>query len=556
MSAKRLVRYLPGAGFSLAALLLLAGVYHLATLMLRLTDGHFIYGLDDPYIHLSIARNLVEHGVYGVTPHAVSFASSSVLWPWLLAGLYALTGELNLLPFVINIAAALGCLWVIEMIGREFGLSAVGRFAVMLLFLLPTPLLPLVFMGMENTLHLLCILWLLLRFVRTSAGDGHSARQRLWLAVSAAAAVLLRYETLFVVIPMAGVLLHKKRYADALWLGMAAGLPVAVAGAIMMHFGGAFLSNSLLAKGPSLTADDFLHFHRYLYYRLLWPDALAGNWRPLSLVGLALAGLLFVPPRESSRDARVLVIVLLGAILIHRLAIGFDLYNRYSGYITGSGIVVLAVFLLGALPSAADAFRRKTAGLPAWPLMLLAAIAFIPMLLDGLSLTRGTPVISRNIYEQQYQAGRFFHMYYRGSNVAINDLGLSVYLGRIVPVDLAGLGEKDVALAKRSREFSTAQIRALTKRRNTEIAVLYRDWFVGATALPGEWILVEEWVIRDNIICGSDTLSFFALSPSSADTLRARLRRFRPALPPRVLVLERGAASSAAPEQGVFHGIH
>jgi hypothetical protein len=35
---------------------------------LRQTNGHFVYSLDDPYIHLAVAKNLARHGVWGVAP--------------------------------------------------------------------------------------------------------------------------------------------------------------------------------------------------------------------------------------------------------------------------------------------------------------------------------------------------------------------------------------------------------------------------------------------------------------------------------------------------------
>ena len=49
-----------------------------------LADGHLIYTLDDPYIHLAVARNILLGG-YGVNATEFSSPSSSILWPWLLA---------------------------------------------------------------------------------------------------------------------------------------------------------------------------------------------------------------------------------------------------------------------------------------------------------------------------------------------------------------------------------------------------------------------------------------------------------------------------------------
>jgi hypothetical protein len=155
-----------------------------------------------------------------------------------------------------------------------------------------------------------------------------------------------------------------------------------------------------------------------------------------------------------------------------------------------------------------------------------------------MSSNRHIPTFSRNIYEQQYQTGRFLSKYYRGEAVAINDLGLVVYDGHIRPVDLAGLADSRIAIAKRNKVFTTDSIRVVTREHCADIAILYRSWFPGNSALPQEWTPVQEWILQDNIVCGSDTLSFYATSAVAADTLRVRLRRFRSLLPSRVIVRE------------------
>ena len=45
--------------------------------------GHFVYPLDDAYIHLALAEQLA-HGQYGTNPGEFSSPSSSLLWPFLL----------------------------------------------------------------------------------------------------------------------------------------------------------------------------------------------------------------------------------------------------------------------------------------------------------------------------------------------------------------------------------------------------------------------------------------------------------------------------------------
>jgi hypothetical protein len=538
MNQRRTHPLIPGVSFYLAAVILLFGSWHLLRAILAMTDGHLVYGLDDPYIHLSIARSLVEHGVYGVTPDAAGFASSSVLWPLLLAGVSAVTGGLLMLPLIFNVLAAIGSLWIIEAMGKREGLSASGRFMLTFFFIIVTPVQPLIFMGMEHALHLSSVLVVLYAFLGLKEGTARTRGQEWFLYISISASVLIRYETLFLAIALAALLAYRRQFRGTVLLLLSAVLPVVITGMIMIASGGYFLSNSLLVKGPAMTADDVIRLHNFLYYYLLWPDTQAVHWRLVSMSILAI-GVLFVLPKEGrSRIFRQLLYALLAAIAIHILVVRFDHFNRYTAYMVGSGMTVILLSFLSSLRQLGE--KRATASLQ-WttvPLILIAVITIVPLLMAGMSLNRNVPSLSRNIYEQQYQTGRFLSRYYTGETVAINDLGLVVYDGHIQPLDLAGLADRRIAIAKRNRVFNTDSIRLIAGERGTEIAILYRSWFHDDFALPKEWIPVEEWVLQDNIICGSDTLNFYGVTPAAADTLRQRLQRFHPRLPKRVIVRE------------------
>lgn len=97
---------------ALAFVLLLATA--LAGLRRLLPDGDFAYALDDAYIHLSMARSLADHGVFGVTRYAFSASSSSPLWVLLLAGFWRGGLTLDVIPLLLNLLAALGLLWALD----------------------------------------------------------------------------------------------------------------------------------------------------------------------------------------------------------------------------------------------------------------------------------------------------------------------------------------------------------------------------------------------------------------------------------------------------------
>ncbi|HEY5118629.1 MAG TPA: hypothetical protein VII90_04170, partial [Anaerolineales bacterium] len=83
-----------------------AGAAVVYLLILRETGGRFIYNLDDAYIHMAIAKHIVQNGVWGVTPYEFSSSSSSILWPVLLAGVFKIFGVREILPLGIALAAS------------------------------------------------------------------------------------------------------------------------------------------------------------------------------------------------------------------------------------------------------------------------------------------------------------------------------------------------------------------------------------------------------------------------------------------------------------------
>ena len=52
--------------------------------ILRATGGVFMYPLDDPFIHMQVAKNLAFHQTWGIFPGEFASASSSLLYTLLL----------------------------------------------------------------------------------------------------------------------------------------------------------------------------------------------------------------------------------------------------------------------------------------------------------------------------------------------------------------------------------------------------------------------------------------------------------------------------------------
>lgn len=250
-----------GAGYLLATF----GVLLRA---LERTDGRLVYVIDDPAIHLSVARNLAEHGTWGVVPGHFESASSSPVWTVLLAGcLRVMPGLDSVAPLVLNVVASLG---VIALFGwsqralRPALRRPVDVVATVVLVTLVLFLPGLTFTGMEHTLHILLLVAAVVLFHRRSTG--RPAPGPGWLPYALlAAATLARFETGFVAVGIALAMLVTEpgggvwpstfdRWRRPLTVVAAPALTFGVFALANVLMGQGVLPNSVLAKAPKTAA--------------------------------------------------------------------------------------------------------------------------------------------------------------------------------------------------------------------------------------------------------------------------------------------------------------
>jgi hypothetical protein len=208
----------------------------------------------------------------------------------------------------------------------------------------------------------------------------------------------------------------------------------------------------------------------------------------------------------------------------------FWLY-RYEAYAIALGIVSVA---MAAWKSIGEALRARTepARMVATTLLVLL-VAFSPLAHRAMASIAMVPTATTNIYEQQYQMGRFLGRYYAGTVVALNDIGAAIYLSDARCIDLAGLANLQVARARLAGNLSAADFDDITREAGVRVAIVYDDWFSGI-GLPPTWTKVATWKIRNNRVVGSDTVTFYATSPDEARELESHLAEFAFELPPGV----------------------
>jgi hypothetical protein len=495
------------AVFALAAAVLVAW-------SLRHSGGQLVYALDDAYIHMAMARNLAEHGVFGVTRYGFTSSSSSPLWTLALAGLFALVGARDWIPLVLNLVFAGGLLLVADRLLSACGVASRARFLALLAVAFLTPLPTLALVGQEHILH--AALTLAFAGLLTSAGAEPAL---LLLAPFLTAA---RYEGLFLVVVGCLVLAARHRLRLAVALGTVSLLSPVVYGLVSVAHGWYPLPNPVLLKGAlggHLTGWDRLGLVPFL-----------GGWSELvrtphllALVGVAAIALL-TRWRAPSSPEGTLLLLFVGTTILHLQYAKTGWFYRYEAYLVAFGIVALAVGLHGLGPRAR----------PAWLPALLASAALLACGVRGVRSYLETPGAVGNIYEQQVQIGRFLARFHAGQGVAANDIGAICYLADVRLLDLWGLASREVAGAKLSGRYTTPWIAEQALAQGVRVAVIYERWLDAAGGVPPEWVRAGRWRVARNVVLGDRTVAFYAVDPAEAGPLADHLRAFAPELPPGV----------------------
>lgn len=474
-----------------------------------------VYALDDAYIHMAMARNLAEHGVFGVTPHAFTASSSSPLWTLLLAAFFFFLGPHDWLPLALNVVFALSLLVVADHALRMDGVRAGTRLIALIAIVLLTPVAPMVLVGQEHLLHAT----LTLAFLGALASPG---------PVLLALAPLLtatRYEGLFLVFVACLVLAARRRLGFATAVGLAALVPPVAYGLVSITHGWYALPNPVILKGA--LGEGLTGWRRVALVPFLggWAELLRTP-HLLALVVLAAVPLLARWRSPHSREG-TLLIVFIGTTILHLQYARTGWFYRYEAYLVAFGIVATAV----ALDGIAAGVR------PPWLPAALASAAALACAVRGARAHVETPGAVRNIYEQQIQMGRFLARFYPGEAVAANDVGAIDWLADLRVLDLWGLASRPVAEAKLSGRYTTAKVAELARAERVRVAVIYERWLDAAGGVPPQWVRAGRWRVARNVVLGDRTVAFYAVDPAEAAPLAGHLRAFAPELPPGVAQL-------------------
>jgi hypothetical protein len=519
-----------------AILILWGAIAIVLKLSLDKTHGHLVYALDDAYIHMAMAKHFAEHGVWGATEYGFSSTSSSPLWTLILSATYLVFGTNQVSPFVLDVIAATLILPALYFILVRYGLSWPATLLVLLVTLFSAPLPGLVFTGQEHMLHI----FVTLVFAYLVAQELSKAKAISWASAPpillALAAVLtsIRYEGLFLVFVVCVLFVLRRRWLQSLTLGLAGIVPATAYGVISKAHGWFWLPNPVVLKGTSPDSASVGAVASYVWAglgKLVTVPALLY----ITIAVLILFLLRWRKQGWTWQTSQILFVAFMGATLLHLLLANVGWFYRYEAYLIVFGLLVIWATLFEPLPVDEQNGSKKAHPVPRYAAAaILAFLILVPLRGRATEVLAQVPQATGNIYEQQYQMGLFLRQFYQGAGVTANDIGAINYLADIRCVDLLGLASIETArLILPSRSCSGADLSKLLKSKGVRIAMVYDSCF--SEALSWDWIKVGEWQIQNNVICSSDTVSFYAVEPSEKDRLAANLKRFSPRLPDDVL---------------------
>jgi hypothetical protein len=512
-----------GLGIVLAIFLVWCAITYSA--ITQDNHGQFVYPLDDTYIHMAMARHFAEDGVWGLTPYTFSSSTSSILWTFLLAVAYFVTGANELTPLVFSSIITLVWMGLSYVILKHYQRSTWQAILVGVLLIVFVPASLLFFLGMEHSLHALLSLayvWLVaLRLERNQPSR--------WEAVLAPLLVLTRYEALFLIAAACGLWLFRRQWRHSILVGFSAALPVILYGLISLANGWEFLPASILLRsgasvwlerGSTLFMSNLSSVIRNTPSRALLLPML------LCLIGYTLR---YRQTNKFWDSLSVMCLIVVGVTLMHIMLARVGWFGRYEAYLFVCGLTAGAAALFSTFP------RRLIIPLARVPVVVAVAMvvlfAIAPLTERAVRRAaehlRCIPSASANIYDQQREMALFLSQNFQGETIAMNDIGAVNYFGDLHSVDIWGIGTVEVIRARLRGQFDMASFLSITTDAGVRFAVMNDHTFVA----PESWIPVGTWELANNFISGGEIVSFYAMTDADATTLRTALETYSSQLP-------------------------
>ena len=490
-------------------------------------QGHFVFSLDDPYIHLTIAKNLALHGTWGINPDRFSAASSAPLYTLLLALAFVVTGPTEFWAWLFCLSGAITLIVILTVRAQRFFPSTKPVLLIGFWAIVVTGLPEMMFTGMEHTWHMTIVVILAaLAEKRLSEAQSWSRHDLPLLAVTLVTSAL-RYETIFLTVPLIWLFFRSGRKRVAAALAIASVLPATILGTVQLAHGMTFLPSTILLKGVY-----YEHYGIWSYPIRFLRQIDSPYW--IVFLALAAVAVFQIVRRSGSRDPRLAGIAMFVSGVLCQSAFGL-IERRYVGYLAALGIWISIPWLAEWWQSIG--YQTLTRVQKYAAVGVIACLAGFPLTTRFADLMR-LPDLSQDIYQQQYQMARFFATYYKGQTIGLNDIGLVSWAGEVRVLDLWGLGNEEIAHLRVANTYNPDRIREITNREGAVVVACYPGWFAPHGGLPPEWHPAGYWQVmaKTRTSVGYPMVFFFPVQSEGYALLQQNLKQYATQLPPDVKV--------------------
>jgi len=526
----------------------------------NINDSHLIYALDDPYIHMSIAKNLIKYGVWGINKYEFVSVSSSPFWTILLSIIYLIFGVKDYIPFVLNIIIANLIIIYTYLILKKFKISNLLTFITLILIIFITPMPTLIFIGMEHLLHIFFILFFLKLFIEIFYSNQNISSLKIYLFYIVNSILpLIRYESLFLLPPLIIFLLYKRKIKFLINILIFIFVPIIIFGLISKNYGGFFIPNSLILKN-GINLESLLKYIFLKNFKLIYRNKVI--YFQILISFFILIFYIMKTKEFFIKEVTINFIFIILAI-IHSILIRNEQLYRYDAYIVFIGLfsifssieLLISIFIkiifvsIKKIINSIKIDKKSTKFDFKNVLSLLLIIIFVsvftnivyenskkiiyPFYFRATDSYKKIVVATNNIYKQQFQMAKFIKYFYNEEKIAINDIGAISYYTDVYIIDLVGLGNNELAKLKINKNYNSKNLLNILDREDINLIIIYDSWFKNFIKdLNLDYIKVCEWKINNNVVCGSDIVSFYVRrEPEKIKTLIINLKNFCHLLP-------------------------
>jgi hypothetical protein len=473
---------------------------------LKITSDQFVYTLDDPYIHLQMAKNLAENGSFGMKDGQFSSTSSSPFWTLLLAGYHSIISESKYAPLILNFIISISTILLVYL-ALPKKIPNWLLFLALILIIFASPLHALQFSGMEHNAQIaFCILFII---YAKKLFDSGFTKYYLPVFITAFLVTSIRFECSFLVFALAILLFAKKKRIQSLLLLFFGGLPILIYGLISLNNGWHFFPNSILLKAHLTSSGGITTTIKTIFFNVIIQ---LGKSPPVLV--LFLISLIILIERNFKRKFELdsvnsLVLIFILTSLVHMQLGSIGWFYRYEAYLVALGIFVNSYCIFTGYAIYKEYLIRTSRSMKV-VLIVAFAILLIPLFYRAVDSTLVTTKAQKNIRDQQLLMTQFVEQYYNNENIAVNDIGMVSYETDANIIDVWGLANNETGNAILGGYYNSEFFQKFLDDNNVKLVISYEFLFGRSGVKPDDWKLVATWLAHDNYVLGDVLLGFYA----------------------------------------------